>query len=89
MSATKTELVNRLNNKQATIGIVGLGYVGLPLMLRYADIGFKVLGLDINQKKVDDLNQGLSDIEHIPHEKVAKAITQGFSATTDMSRSKE
>lgn len=89
MPAIQINLIDKLNNKQAVIGIVGLGYVGLPLMLRYADIGFKVLGLDINQKKVDDLNQGISDIEHISNEKVAKAITQGFSATTDMSRSSE
>lgn len=89
MTAPMQTLINRLTSKQATIGIVGLGYVGLPLMLRYADIGFKVLGLDINQKKVDDLNRGISDIEHIPHKRIAKAIEQGFSATTDMRRAAE
>ncbi len=89
MPVIQSNLINKLNNKQAVIGIVGLGYVGLPLMLRYADIGFKVLGLDINQKKVDDLNKGISDIEHIPHERIAKAIEQGFVATSDVSRAAE
>ena len=83
------DVQNKLNSKQATIGIVGLGYVGLPLMLRYAEIGFKTIGLDINQKKVNALNQGISDIEHIPHERISTAITQGFTATTDISQAKE
>lgn len=89
MGTPKQNLIDALSGKRATIGIVGLGYVGLPLMLRYADIGFRTLGLDINQKKVDDLNNGISDIEHIPHVHIAKAIEQGFEATTDISRAAE
>lgn len=73
-------------NKTAHIGIVGLGYVGLPLMLRYSDVGFKVVGFDINQKKVKSLQAGKSDIEHISDGKIAKALQQGFEATTDFSR---
>ena len=71
MNSQKT--INKFNNKTAVIGIVGLGYVGLPLMLRYNAIGFKVIGIDINQSKVDDLNSGKSDIEHIPNASIAEA----------------
>lgn len=82
-------LINRLNNKQALIGVVGLGYVGLPLMLRYNSIGFSVLGIDIDQSKVDKLNKGETYIEHIPAEKIANAKATGFEATTDFQRAAE
>ncbi|OLO09876.1 UDP-N-acetyl-D-glucosamine dehydrogenase [Chromohalobacter japonicus] len=86
MSIQQDELVNKLQQKEAVIGIVGLGYVGLPLMLRYNDIGYRVLGVDVDQGKVDQLNSGKSYIEHISSEKVAKAIGSGFEATTDFRR---
>lgn len=82
----KSLAIAKFANRQAVIGIVGLGYVGLPLMLRYADIGFKVLGFDIDGDKVDKLNRGESYIEHIAASKIAQARTQGFEATTDFSR---
>ncbi len=82
----KQNLINKLSNKTAVIGILGLGYVGLPLMIRYADIGFKVIGIDIDQAKVDRLNQGSSYIEHIPSSDVQASIEKGFEATTDFSR---
>ena len=62
----KSGLLQKLNEKKATIGIVGLGYVGLPLMLRYCEVGYKVIGFDIDQRKVDSLRNGKSYIEHIP-----------------------
>lgn len=83
------QLSNKLNNKTAVIGILGLGYVGLPLMLRYNDLGYKVIGIDIDEKKVTDLNNKNSYIEHIPASKIATAIDNGFKATTDFSRSTE
>lgn len=83
------EIIQKLNAKQATIGIVGMGYVGLPLMLRYNAIGFKVIGIDIDQDWVDLLNSGKSKIEHIPHEAIAKACASGFEATTDFARASE
>src|SRR5690554_3018918 len=86
MSNPQDVLIHKLQSKEAVIGIVGLGYVGLPLMLRYNDIGFRVLGIDIDQDKVDHLNAGKSYIEHIPSAKVARAIQSGFEATTDFSR---
>ncbi len=79
----------KLNNKSAVIGILGLGYVGLPLMLRYSEVGFKVLGIDIDPKKVDELNQGNSYIAHIPASEISKAREAGFEATTEFSRAKE
>lgn len=82
-------LISKLSTKKATIGIVGMGYVGLPLMLRYNDIGFKVVGIDIDQSWVDLLNSGKSKIEHIPHAAIAKACASGFEATTDFSRASE
>ena len=86
MSAT---LLEKLNNKSAVIGIVGLGYVGLPLMLRYTEVGYKVLGLDIDPGKVEMLNQGKSYIVHVSSSVIASAVTKGFEATTDFSRSNE
>lgn len=86
MSKLQEQLIQKLQSKDAVIGIVGLGYVGLPLMLRYNDIGFQVLGIDIDQEKVDHLNSGKSYIEHISSEKVAKASQSGFEATTDFKR---
>lgn len=85
----KKEILNKFETKQAVIGIVGMGYVGLPLMLRYNDIGFKVIGIDIDQSWVDLLNSGKSKIEHIPHEAIAKACASGFEATTDFARANE
>ncbi len=83
------DLLTRLDTKQAQIGILGLGYVGLPLMLRYAEVGYPVLGFDIDSAKVDQLNAGQSYIEHIPAAAIAGARARGFSATTDFSRARD
>ena len=82
-------LKNKFHDKSAVIGIVGLGYVGLPLMLRYNTIGFRVLGVDIDQSKVDLLNSGASYIEHIPSKSIASARSSGFEATNDFQRIEE
>jgi UDP-N-acetyl-D-glucosamine dehydrogenase len=82
-------LVRKLETRTAVIGIVGLGYVGLPLMLRYAHVGFKVLGFDIDPDKVCRLNHGQSYIEHISAKSIAEACAKGFEATTDFSRASE
>ncbi|WP_236210251.1 UDP-N-acetyl-D-glucosamine 6-dehydrogenase [Metapseudomonas otitidis] len=81
--------VAKFKAKGAIIGIVGLGYVGLPLMLRYSAIGYRVLGIDIDNTKVAKLNIGQSYIEHIPAGKIAQARDSGFEATTDFSRAAE
>ncbi len=82
----KNITIQKFADKTAKIGIVGLGYVGLPLMLRYVDIGYQVLGFDIDKTKVDKLNKGETYIEHIPAEKIAAASNSLFEATTDFSR---
>ncbi len=82
----KTKLIEKLNKRTATIGIFGLGYVGLPLMIRYAEIGYKVLGFDVDKKKVEMLNDGESYIEHIASLEIQSMINKGVEATLDFSR---
>jgi len=83
------QLTTRLRERTAVIGIVGLGYVGLPLTLRYAEAGFRVLGIDIDGGKVARLNRGDSYIRHIAGADVARARARGFEATTDFTRAGE
>jgi len=85
----KDTLLKRIGSREAVVGIVGLGYVGLPLMLRYSEVGYKVLGFDIDKAKVDALNAGRSYIEHIPATQIAAARKAGFEATVDFSRAGE
>ena len=89
MSEQKQTSIAKFKNKEALIGILGLGYVGLPLMLRYNAIGFRVLGIDIDERKVNALNSGQSYIEHIPAASIEVARQSGFEATTDFSRASE
>src|SRR6204780_247256 len=77
------------SRRRHTRGIVGLGYVGLPLMLRYCEVGYKVVGFDIDQGKVDALRAGKSYIEHITPASVQTPIGPGFDPTTDFSRAAE
>ena len=85
----KKKLIQKFTDQTAVIGILGLGYVGLPLMIRYAEAGYKVLGIDIDGEKVAALNQGESYIEHIPSAEIRKAVAKGFEATTDFTRAAE
>ncbi len=79
-------LLEKINNKEAVVGIVGLGYVGLPLMLRYVEVGYRVIGFDIDVKKNEKLNNGESFIKHIPSADVKKAVDANmFEATSDFS----
>lgn len=90
LTMNKAKLLERLQSKQALIGVVGLGYVGLPLSLTYAEKGFRVLGIDIDPDKTNAINSGISYIQHIDAERIAKAsLGKIFSATTDFSRANE
>ncbi|MDB2384586.1 nucleotide sugar dehydrogenase [Endozoicomonas sp.] len=81
------QLYDKIRSKQSIIGIIGLGYVGLPLMLRYVEEGYKVIGIDIDQSKVDQLNEGISYIEHIPSKGIKSALQRNlFSATSNFSQ---
>ncbi len=82
----KQQLIDKLNSKAAVIGIIGLGYVGLPLALRFSEVGFRVIGFDIDRRKVDSLNRGQTYIRHIAAESVAVAVQRGFTATENYSR---
>jgi UDP-N-acetyl-D-glucosamine dehydrogenase len=79
-------LIDRLTNGTATIGVVGLGYVGLPLVLRYCEKGYKTIGFDVDARKVEKLAKAQSYIEHISSADIAAANEAGFEATTDMAR---
>jgi UDP-N-acetyl-D-glucosamine dehydrogenase len=82
-----TDWIKAVQDRKVTVGILGLGYVGLPLAREFATANFKVLGFDIDEGKVSVLNAGRSIIKHVPHEQVKKLRDSGlFSATTDMSR---
>ena len=84
------ELERKLKNKTAVIGIVGLGYVGLPLAVAFADAGLKVLGFDNQQKRVDLINKGKSYIVDVSSESLSTAIANKFlNATVDQTRLKE
>lgn len=81
--------MKRLQDRSAAIGIIGLGYVGLPLSLLLAEAGFKVTGFDIDQRKIDHLEAGTSYIFRIPAEEIQAARAKGFSATADFSKLSE
>ncbi len=90
MSKSAETLQKKIKNNQALIGVIGLGYVGLPLVREFTRGGAKVLGFDVDQSKIDALAAGRSYIEHIPSEVVAEMVKTGrFEATTDFDRLKE
>lgn len=79
-------LLSRMNSNNFSVGIFGLGYVGLPLALRFTDVGVKVFGFEVDKLKVDTLNAGKSYISYIEDAAIAKCLDQGFVATTVFSR---
>ncbi|GAP61750.1 UDP-N-acetyl-D-glucosamine dehydrogenase [Ardenticatena maritima] len=96
MNTTKQALMNRFRQRDATLAVIGLGYVGLPLALAFARAGFEVIGIDVNEERVALLQQGVSYVEDIPHEHLRALLRQpvpagghasmpqrgGFQATT-------
>ena len=82
-------LEEKISSKSARVGIYGLGYVGLPLALRFAEVGLEVLGFDIDAGKVQQLNAGGSYIERLMPSSIQKALEQGFEATSDFARTTE
>ncbi len=82
----KEVLLSRIEQKEAVIGVFGLGYVGLPLLLRYSSLGYRVIGFDVDSFKVDSLNSGESYIEHIASADIQSALNNSFQATTDFSK---
>jgi UDP-N-acetyl-D-glucosamine dehydrogenase len=78
-----SELKTKIQQRQARVAIIGLGYVGLPLALLYSESGFPVTGFDIDQRKVSTLNSGSSYIFRITPPEIQQARSQGFTATAD------
>jgi UDP-N-acetyl-D-glucosamine dehydrogenase len=90
MKPELTKLKERITQKKFLLGVIGLGYVGLPLSLTFLRKGITVLGFDLDAKKIDMLQTGLSYIEHIPSDELADFVQQEkFSATADFSRLNE
>ncbi len=84
------DLLKRIEQNDVVVGVVGLGYVGLPLLMEFVEQNFKTIGFDIDQKKVDMLNDGKSYIKHIAEERVKEVRdSKLFEATTDFKRIKE
>jgi len=82
-TARTNELKRRIEAREARIGIIGMGYVGLPLALLFSDEHFKITGFDIDARKVETLNRGGSYIVRIPESMIQKARENGFRATAD------
>src|SRR5438876_11802940 len=85
-SSLLTDLKGRIESRTARVGIIGLGYVGLPLALLYTEQKFPVTGFDIDQRKVSTLAQGGSYIFRIPATEIQEARAKGFEATSDYAR---
>ncbi|MBE7414118.1 MAG: nucleotide sugar dehydrogenase [Deltaproteobacteria bacterium] len=88
MSRNFTKLAGLIKDKKARVGIIGLGYVGLPIVLRFCDVGYRVTGFDVDPEKVRLLRKGKSYIKHIPSgliSRLVKGRNPSFKATTDMS----
>src|SRR5207237_8097270 len=75
--------IDKTNSRELRVGIIGLGYVGLPLALLFSEQKFRVTGFDVDQKKVDTLTAGGSYIYRILSEEISAAKSAGFTATTN------
>jgi len=78
MNDTATELKQKISDRKATIGVAGLGYVGLPLAVEFGKAGFKVHGIDLDRRKIDGLRSGLSHVEDVPSKEVAELVGRGL-----------
>src|ERR1700690_670936 len=87
-AATRQEaLLARIRAHEATVGIIGMGYVGLPLALTFAEKGFPVIGFDVDPTKVEAIGAGRSYIKHLDASRLAAAAASGrLTATIDFSR---
>ena len=83
----KQELEKLIAEKRARIGVIGLGYVGLPLIVEFGLKGFEGVGFEVDEKKAEEINAGRSYIVDVPDENVKKCVDGGkLTATTDFSK---
>src|SRR3712207_356168 len=86
----KNELIDLITNKQAHIGVIGLGYVGLPLLVEFASKGFKATGFEVDESKAKQINAGTSYIGDVPSRRVQEAVdAKRLQATTDFNHLSE
>jgi UDP-N-acetyl-D-glucosamine dehydrogenase len=86
MTTIKNSLIKKLENKTAQVAVLGLGYVGLPFATVFAEAGFTIIGIDPDASKVEKLNQGISYIQDVSTEQIARLVASGkIKATTDFS----
>src|SRR5215470_12400768 len=84
---TKDTVLAKIHDRSAVIGVIGLGYVGLPLAVEFAKAGFRVIGYDVSERVASLLMRGESHIQDVPAREVAALVRSGkFEATTDESR---
>jgi UDP-N-acetyl-D-glucosamine dehydrogenase len=85
----KTELTRRIESKEAVIGIIGMGYVGLPLALRFSEAGFRVTGFDLDPAKAESIADRQSYFAHIADARISVAVDCGLAVTTNTARTAE
>ena len=89
MTILSEKLRNKIRDKEARIGIIGMGYVGIPLGLEFANNGFNVLGFDKDKKRIDAINEGKQVMKHIKQKDMANFVANDGSATNDISKLNE
>src|SRR5512136_1847945 len=86
-ATTKDRLLAKIQDRSAVVGVIGLGYVGLPLAVEFAKAGFHVIGFDVSERVTSLLMRGESHIQDVPASEVAALVRSGaFEATTDENR---
>ena len=83
ISLNQSDLLENLKKKKSNIGIIGMGYVGLPLAYAFSKKNFKVIGFDTDEDKVEKLNKSESYIKHISNKKISSMLRKDFHATTN------